>query len=50
MNKLEIPAFNEGDIVTDKFGNLFEIHNVVFTERFNHSAEYGNAGYCLKID
>lgn len=50
MNKLEIPMFNKGDIVTDKFGNLFEIYDVVFTEHFNWNApEYDKMGYSLKL-
>lgn len=50
MNELEIPMFNKGDIVTDKFGNLFEIYDMVFTDRFNCNApEYDNMGYRLKL-
>lgn len=50
MNKLEIPMFNKGDIVKDKFGNLFEIHDMVFAECFNRSApEYDKMGYRLKL-
>ena len=50
MNELEIPMFNKGDIVKDKFGNLFEIYDVVFTERFNRNAPgYDKMGYRLKL-
>lgn len=46
----EIPMFDKGDIVKDKFGNLFEIYDVVFSEHFNWSApEYDKMGYRLKL-
>lgn len=50
MNELEIPMFNKGDIVKDKFSNLFEIYDVVFTERFNRNAPgYDKMVYRLKL-
>lgn len=50
MNKLEIPMFNKDDIVTDKFGNLFEVYDMVFSERFNRNAPgYDKMGYRLKL-
>lgn len=50
MSELEIPMFNKGDIVTDKFSNLFEIYDMVFTERFNQNAPgYDKMGYRLKL-
>ena len=50
MNELEIPMFNKGDIVKDKFGNLFEVYDMVFSERFNRNAPgYDKMGYRLKL-
>lgn len=50
MNESEIPMFNKGDIVTDKFDNLFEVYDMVFSERFNRNAPgYDKMGYRLKL-
>lgn len=50
MNELEIPEFDKGDIVKDKFGNLFEVYDMVFSERFNRNAPgYDKMGYRLKL-
>lgn len=50
MNELEIPEFDKGDIVKDKFGNLFEVYDKVFSERFNRNAPgYDKTGYRLKL-
>lgn len=50
MSELEIPMFNKGDVVKDKFGNLFEIYDMVFAECFNRNApEYDKMGYRLKF-
>lgn len=50
MNELEIPMFDKGDIVKDKFGNLFEVYDMVFSERFNRNAPgYDKMGYRLKL-
>lgn len=50
MNELVIPEFDKGDIVKDKFGNLFEVYDKVFSERFNRNAPgYDKMGYRLKL-
>lgn len=50
MNESEIPMFNKGDIVKDKFSNLFEVYDMVFSERFNRNAPgYDKMGYRLKL-
>ena len=50
MNELEIPEFDKGDIVKDKFGNLFEVYDMAFSERFNRNAPgYDKMGYRLKL-
>ena len=42
--------FNKDDIVKDKFGNLFEVYDMVFSERFNRNAPgYDKMGYRLKL-
>ena len=50
MNKLEVPEFDKSDIVKDKFGNLFEVYDIVSSERFNRNAPgYDKMGYRLKL-
>lgn len=50
MNESEIPEFDKGDIVKDKFGNLFEVYDMAFSERFNRNAPgYDKMGYRLKL-
>ena len=34
MNESEIPMFNKDDVVKDKFGNLFEVYDMVFFRTF----------------
>ena len=29
MNEIEIPMFDKGDIVKDKFGNVFKVNDAV---------------------
>ena len=50
MNESEIPMFNKDDVVKDKFGNLFEVYDMIFSERFNRNAPgYDKMGYRLKL-
>lgn len=46
----EIPMFNEGDYVKDKFGNIFKITAVVAPQHFEQgSDEYDEMGYRLVL-
>ena len=48
--ELEIPMFNQGDYVKDKFGNIFKIVAVVAPQHFEQgSDEYDNMGYRLEL-
>lgn len=48
--ELEIPMFNQGDYVKDKFGNIFKIVAVVAPQHFEQdSDEYDNMGYRLAL-
>ena len=48
--ELEIPMFNQGDYVKDKFGNIFKIVAVVAPQQFEQdSDEYDNMGYRLAL-
>ena len=50
MNEIEIPMFDKGDIVKDKFGNLFVIEDLVSPQQLEQdSPEYDHMGYRLKI-
>ena len=50
MNEIEIPMFDKGDIVKDKFGNLFVIENLVSPQQLEQDTpEYDHMGYRLKI-
>lgn len=50
MNEIEIPMFNKGDVVKDKFGNLFVIEDLVSPQQLEQdSPEYDHMGYRLKI-
>ena len=50
MNELEIPMFNKGDIVKDKFGNLYVIEDLVSPQQLEQDTpEYDHMGYRLKI-
>ena len=45
-----IPMFNQGDLVKDKFGNIFKIITVVAAQHFEQgSFEYDEMGYQLKL-
>lgn len=50
MNELEIPMFNKGDVVTDKFGNLLVIEDKVSPQQLEQDSDiYDFMGYRLKI-
>lgn len=50
MNELEIPEFDKGDIVTDKFGNLLVIEDMVSPQQLEQDSDiYDFMGYRLKI-
>lgn len=50
MNEIEIPMFDKGDIVKDKFGNLYVIEDLVSPQRLERDTpEYDLMGYRLKI-
>lgn len=50
MNELEIPEFDKGDIVKDKFGNLLVIEDMVSPQQFDQDSDiYDFMGYRLKI-
>lgn len=50
MSEIEIPMFDKGDIVKDKFGNLYVIEDLVSPQQLEQdSPEYDHMGYRLKI-
>lgn len=50
MNELEIPMFNKGNIVKDKFGNLLVIEDKVSPQQLEQDSDiYDFMGYRLKI-
>lgn len=50
MNELEIPMFNKGDIVKDKFGNLLVIEDKVSPQQLEQDSDiYDFMGYRVKI-
>lgn len=50
MNELEIPMFNKGDIVKDKFGNLLVIEETVSPQQLERDSDiYDFMGYRVKI-
>lgn len=50
MNELEIPEFDKGDIVTDKFGNLLVIEDMVSPQHLERDSDiYDFMGYRVKI-
>lgn len=49
MSEIEIPMFDKGDIVKDKFGNLFVIEDLVSPQQLEQDTpEYDHMGYRLK--
>lgn len=49
MNEIEIPMFDKGDIVKDKFGNLYVIEDLVSPQQLEQDTpEYDHMGYRLK--
>lgn len=50
VKEIEIPMFDKGDIVKDKFGNLYVIEDLVSPQQLEQdSPEYDHMGYRLKI-
>ena len=50
VKEIEIPMFDKGDIVKDKFGNLYAIEDLVSPQQLEQdSPEYDHMGYRLKI-
>lgn len=50
MNEIEIPMFDKGDVVKDKFGNLYVIEDLVSPQQLERdTSEYDHMGYRLKI-
>lgn len=50
VKEIEIPMFDKGDIVKDKFGNLYVIEDLVSPRRLEQDTpEYDHMGYRLKI-
>lgn len=50
VEEIEIPMFDKGDIVKDKFGNLYVIEDLVSPQQLEQdSPEYDHMGYRLKI-
>lgn len=50
MSEIEIPMFDKGDIVKDKFGNLYVIEDLVSPQQLERDTpEYDHMGYRLKI-
>ena len=50
MNESEIPMFNKDDIVTDKFGNLLVIEDIVSPQQLEQDSDiYDFMGYRVKI-
>lgn len=50
MNETEIPMFDRGDYVKDKFGNIFKIITALAPQHFERdSFEYDEMGYQLEL-
>lgn len=50
VKEIEIPMFDKGDVVKDKFGNLYVIEDLVSPQQLEQdSLEYDHMGYRLKI-
>lgn len=50
VEEIEIPMFDKGDVVKDKFGNLYVIEDLVSPQQLEQdSPEYDRMGYRLKI-
>lgn len=50
VKEIEIPMFNKGDVVKDKFGNLYVIEDLVSPQQLEQdSLECDHMGYRLKI-
>lgn len=50
MNEIEIPMFDRGDYVKDKFGNIFKIITALAPQHFERdSFEYDEMGYQLEL-
>lgn len=50
VEEIEIPMFDKGDVVKDKFGNLYVIEDLVSPQQLEQdSPEYDHMGYRLKI-
>ena len=50
VKEIEIPMFNKGDVVKDKFDNLYVIEDLVSPQQLEQdSPEYDHMGYRLKI-
>lgn len=50
IKEIEIPMFDKGDVVKDKFGNLYVIEDLVSPQQLEQdSLEYDHMGYRLKI-
>lgn len=50
MNELEIPMFDKGDVVKDKFGNILVIEDMVSPQQLERDSDiYDFMGYRLKI-
>lgn len=50
VKEIEIPMFDKGDVVKDKFGNLYVIEDLVSPQQLEQdSPEYDHMGYRLKI-
>lgn len=48
--EVEIPMFDQGDLVKDKFGNTFKIITMIAAQYFEQdSFEYDEMGYLLKL-
>lgn len=48
--EVEIPMFDQGDLVKDKFGNIFKIITMLAPQYFEQdSFEYDEMGYLLKL-
>lgn len=50
VKEIEIPMFDKGDVVKDKFGNLYVIEDLVSPQQLEQDTpEYDHMGYRLKI-
>lgn len=50
VKEIEIPMFDKGDVVKDKFGNLYVIEDLVSPQQLERDTlEYDHMGYRLKI-